>query len=73
MRFGIAVFPGTWSDRDCAWSVEQVLGHEMSGAISAVGTFATDGQPLEYHSDLAIYRNGQEVMRCTSTARSCLR
>jgi len=28
MRFGIAVFPGTWSDRDCAWVVEQVLGHE---------------------------------------------
>jgi phosphoribosylformylglycinamidine synthase I len=27
MRFGIAVFPGTWSDRDCARAVE-VLGHE---------------------------------------------
>ena len=26
MRFGIAVFPGTWSDRDCARAVE-VLGH----------------------------------------------
>jgi phosphoribosylformylglycinamidine synthase len=25
MRFGIAVFPGTWSDRDCAWVVQQVL------------------------------------------------
>jgi len=23
MRFGIAVFPGTWSDRDCAQAVEQ--------------------------------------------------
>lgn len=22
MKFGIAVFPGTWSDRDCAWAVE---------------------------------------------------
>ncbi len=28
MRFGIAVFPGTWSDRDCAWVVEHVLGQE---------------------------------------------
>jgi len=27
MRFGIAVFPGTWSDRDCARAVE-VLGHQ---------------------------------------------
>jgi phosphoribosylformylglycinamidine synthase len=27
MRFGIAVFPGTWSDRDCARAIE-VLGHE---------------------------------------------
>ena len=27
MRFGIAVFPGTWSDRDCARAVE-VAGHE---------------------------------------------
>ena len=28
MRFGIAVFPGTWSDRDCARAVE-VAGHEF--------------------------------------------
>jgi phosphoribosylformylglycinamidine synthase len=27
MRFGIAVFPGTWSERDCARAVE-VAGHE---------------------------------------------
>ena len=27
MRFGIAVFPGTWSDRDCAHAVE-LAGHE---------------------------------------------
>ncbi len=27
MRFGIAVFPGTWSDRDCAHAVE-LDGHE---------------------------------------------
>ncbi len=25
MRFGVAVFPGTWSDRDCGWVVDQVL------------------------------------------------
>lgn len=28
MRFGIAVFPGTWSERDCARAVE-VAGHEF--------------------------------------------
>ncbi len=27
MRFGVAVFPGTWSDRDCAHAV-QLAGHE---------------------------------------------
>ncbi|HEX6539617.1 MAG TPA: phosphoribosylformylglycinamidine synthase subunit PurQ [Candidatus Dormibacteraeota bacterium] len=27
MRFGIAVFPGTWSDRDCKHAVE-IAGHE---------------------------------------------
>ncbi len=29
MKFGIAVFPGTWSDRDCAWVVEHVLHEEV--------------------------------------------
>ncbi|MHB8573302.1 MAG: phosphoribosylformylglycinamidine synthase subunit PurQ [Candidatus Dormibacteria bacterium] len=29
MRFGIVVFPGTWSDRDCGWVVESVLEHEV--------------------------------------------
>jgi phosphoribosylformylglycinamidine synthase I len=28
VRFGIAVFPGTWSDRDCAHAVE-LAGHEV--------------------------------------------
>ncbi|HEX6547207.1 MAG TPA: phosphoribosylformylglycinamidine synthase subunit PurQ [Candidatus Dormibacteraeota bacterium] len=26
MRFGVVVFPGTWSDRDCGWVIDQVLG-----------------------------------------------
>jgi phosphoribosylformylglycinamidine synthase subunit PurQ / glutaminase len=29
MRFGVVVFPGTWSDRDCGWVVESVLGEEL--------------------------------------------
>ncbi|HEX4216126.1 MAG TPA: phosphoribosylformylglycinamidine synthase subunit PurQ [Candidatus Dormibacteraeota bacterium] len=29
MRFGVVVFPGTWSDRDCGWVVEHVLGEEL--------------------------------------------
>jgi phosphoribosylformylglycinamidine synthase len=29
MKFGVVVFPGTWSDRDCGWVVEQVLGAEV--------------------------------------------
>ncbi|HZV52473.1 MAG TPA: phosphoribosylformylglycinamidine synthase subunit PurQ [Candidatus Dormibacteraeota bacterium] len=26
MRFGVVVFPGTWSDRDCGWAIERALG-----------------------------------------------
>jgi phosphoribosylformylglycinamidine synthase I len=29
MRFGVVVFPGTWSDRDCGWAVEHALGAEV--------------------------------------------
>ena len=25
MRFGVVVFPGTWSDRDCGWVVDRLL------------------------------------------------
>jgi len=30
MRFGVVVFPGTWSDRDCGHVVERVLGAELT-------------------------------------------
>ena len=29
MRFGVVVFPGTWSDRDCGHVIEDVLGAEL--------------------------------------------
>jgi phosphoribosylformylglycinamidine synthase len=29
MKFGVVVFPGTWSDRDCGWVVGDVLGAEL--------------------------------------------
>ena len=29
MKFGVVVFPGTWSDRDCGWVVENVLHAEL--------------------------------------------
>ena len=28
MKFGIVVFPGTWSDRDCHYAIHDVLGGE---------------------------------------------
>ena len=28
MRFGVVVFPGTWSDGDCYHAIKNVLGHE---------------------------------------------
>ena len=30
MKFGVVVFPGTWSDRDCGWVIDQVLGQELT-------------------------------------------
>ena len=30
MRFGITVFPGTWSDKDCHQALGRVLGQEVS-------------------------------------------
>ncbi len=32
--------------------------------------FAADGQPLDYRSEMSIYRRGEEVKRCTSTVNS---
>jgi phosphoribosylformylglycinamidine synthase subunit PurQ / glutaminase len=29
MKFGVVVFPGTWSDRDCGWVIDQVLGAQL--------------------------------------------
>ena len=29
MKFGVVVFPGTWSDRDCGYALESVLGAEV--------------------------------------------
>ncbi len=29
MRFGIVVFPGTWSDRDCYYAVKDILGQKV--------------------------------------------
>lgn len=29
MRFGVIVFPGTWSDRDCYFVLKDVLGQEV--------------------------------------------
>ena len=30
MKFGVVVFPGTWSDRDCGWVVDQVLKERLT-------------------------------------------
>jgi cytochrome c biogenesis protein ResB len=36
----------------------------------AQAAFAPDGQPLDYRSELLIYRRGQEVKRCQSTVNT---
>ena len=30
MKFGIVVFPGTWSDRDCYYSISNILGQKAA-------------------------------------------
>jgi cytochrome c biogenesis protein len=36
----------------------------------AVGAFDLEGRPLDYHSDLVLYRDGYEAKRCTITVNS---
>lgn len=36
----------------------------------ARAAFASDGQPLDYRSELVIYQRGEEVLRCESTVNS---
>lgn len=38
--------------------------------LDAYSEFATDGQPLDYRSDLVIYERGEEALRCSSTVNS---
>lgn len=38
--------------------------------VDAVGKFDAYGQPLDYRSELVIYRRGEEVKRCVSTVNS---
>jgi cytochrome c biogenesis protein ResB len=38
--------------------------------VDAVGEFSPDGQALDYRSEMVIYKNGEEVKRCSSTVNS---
>jgi cytochrome c biogenesis protein len=38
--------------------------------VNAHAEFAPDGQPLDYRSDIAVYRGGEEVLRCSSTVNT---
>lgn len=38
--------------------------------VDAVGEFSLDGQALDYRSEMVIYKNGEEVKRCSSTVNS---
>jgi cytochrome c biogenesis protein ResB len=37
---------------------------------NAEGEFAQNGQPLDYHADLTLYRRGDEVKQCASTVNT---
>lgn len=36
-------------------------------ALSVVGRFNEEGQPLDYRTEMAVYQGGREVKRCTAT------
>ncbi len=38
--------------------------------VESYAEFAPNGQPLDYRSDLAIYKGGEEVLRCSSTVNT---
>jgi cytochrome c biogenesis protein ResB len=38
--------------------------------LNSHAEFAPDGQPLDYRADIAIYRGGEEVHRCSSTVNT---
>jgi cytochrome c biogenesis protein ResB len=38
--------------------------------VDAVGEFSDEGQALDYRSQMVIYKNGEEVKRCSSTVNS---
>ncbi|HXG36129.1 MAG TPA: cytochrome c biogenesis protein ResB [Dehalococcoidia bacterium] len=38
--------------------------------LDAVGVFGEDGLPIDYRTEMAIYQDGQEVKRCSSTVNS---
>lgn len=38
--------------------------------LDAVGRFSSEGEPLEYRSELVIHQGGQEVKRCSTTVNS---
>jgi cytochrome c biogenesis protein len=38
--------------------------------LNAHAEFAEDGRPLDYRTDMVIYRRGEEVLRCSSTVNS---
>ncbi len=38
--------------------------------LDAVGSFDERGQPIDYHTDMTIFREGDEVKRCTITVNS---
>ncbi len=45
--------------------------HQILVHVSqAVGAFSQDGRPLDFRSDLVLYRNGDEAKRCTTTVNS---
>jgi len=48
------------------WNTEQI----QVELIDAVGEFSLDGQALDYRSEMVIYKNGEEVKRCSSTVNS---
>ncbi len=64
MKFGIVVFPGTWSDRDTQYAVSEILGQEAD--------YIWHGDEVLDHYDAVVLPGGfsyGDFLRCGAIAR----
>jgi len=71
VKFGVVVFPGTWSDRDCGWVIDQVVGAEQGVQIAELEANASVKQATGQAEATRLRALGEaEAIRATGQAKS---